>query len=117
MTTQMSIRGVLFDLDGTLLDTAPDMALALNRLRQEQGRPAIAFDQIRPHVSHGALALIRIGFPDADQEQVESLRARFLELYRADLHFDVGPPARRAVPRVPAIVRLRSASTFQALPS
>jgi len=85
MTTQMSIRGVLFDLDGTLLDTAPDMALALNRLLQEQGRPAIAFDQIRPHVSHGALALIRIGFPDADQEQVESLRARFLELYRADL--------------------------------
>src|SRR5262245_12506194 len=85
MRSPMSIRGVLFDLDGTLLDTAPDMARALNRLRQEQGEPTITFDQIRPHVSHGALALVRIGFPSADQQQVETLRARFLELYRADL--------------------------------
>jgi N-acetyl-D-muramate 6-phosphate phosphatase len=85
MATQTSTRGVLFDLDGTLLDTAPDMARALNRLRQEQGEPVIAFEQIRPHVSHGALTLVRIGFPGADQQGVETLRARFLELYRADL--------------------------------
>jgi phosphoglycolate phosphatase len=85
MSAHMNIRAVLFDLDGTLLDTAPDMGRALNRLREEQGQAAIAFGQIRPHVSHGALALVRIGFPSADQEQVETLRARFLELYRADL--------------------------------
>lgn len=80
-----AVSGVLFDLDGTLLDTAPDMAQALNRLRREQGEREIPFAQIRPHVSHGALALVRTGFPDADDERVGSLRARFLELYSADI--------------------------------
>ncbi|HZF26503.1 MAG TPA: phosphoglycolate phosphatase [Steroidobacteraceae bacterium] len=79
------IHGVLFDLDGTLLDTAPDMAQALNRLRAEQGGQAISFEQIRPHVSHGALALVRLGFPAADEERVALLRARMLELYAADI--------------------------------
>ena len=85
MAAQSAIRGVLFDLDGTLLDTAPDMAQALNRLRKEQGEHEIPFALIRPHVSHGALALVRTGFPDADDERVGILRARFLELYSADI--------------------------------
>jgi N-acetyl-D-muramate 6-phosphate phosphatase len=85
MAARNAIKGVLFDLDGTLLDTAPDMAQALNRLRIEQGEREIPFARIRPHVSHGALALVRTGFPDADDERLESLRSRFLELYRADI--------------------------------
>ena len=85
MAARNPIKGVLFDLDGTLLDTAPDMAQALNRLRIEQGEREIPFARIRPHVSHGALALVRTGFPDADDERMESLRSRFLELYRADI--------------------------------
>ena len=85
MAARNAIKGVLFDLDGTLLDTAPDMAQALNRLRIEQGEREIPFARIRPHVSHGALALVRTGFPDADDERMESLRSRFLELYRADI--------------------------------
>ncbi len=85
MAARNAIKGVLFDLDGTLLDTAPDMAQALNRLRIEQGKREIPFARIRPHVSHGALALVRTGFPDADDERMESLRSRFLELYRADI--------------------------------
>ncbi len=85
MAARSAVSGVLFDLDGTLLDTAPDMAQALNRLRNEQGEREMPFDQIRPHVSHGALALVRTGFPDADDDRVASLRARFLELYSADI--------------------------------
>lgn len=75
------IKAVLLDLDGTLLDTAPDMALALNLLRRERHEAEIPFASIRPHVSHGAAALIRIGFPQASDEDLVALRARFLELY------------------------------------
>lgn len=79
------IRGVLLDLDGTLLDTAPDMAGALNRLRSERQLEALAFAAIRPHVSHGAAALVRIGFPSAAEAVMVELRARFLEIYHEDL--------------------------------
>lgn len=79
------IKAVLLDLDGTLLDTAPDMAHALNLLRRERHLPEMEFASIRPHVSHGAVALIRIGFPQAPEEDLVELRARFLELYREHL--------------------------------
>jgi len=74
-------RALLLDLDGTLLDTAPDMAAALNALRAEQGEPALPFEAIRPQVSHGGAALVRLGFSGADPERHERLRLRFLELY------------------------------------
>jgi len=76
------LRGVLLDLDGTLLDTAPDMADALNRLRADEGIPDLPFERIRPHVSHGALRLIRFGFDDPGPARIESLRARYLDIYR-----------------------------------
>jgi N-acetyl-D-muramate 6-phosphate phosphatase len=79
------LAAVLLDLDGTLLDTAPDLARALNALRAEQQLSALAFEHIRPQVSNGANAVVRIGFPDADAAQFELLRARFLELYRSGL--------------------------------
>ena len=80
-----SLRGVLLDLDGTLLDTAPDMADALNRLRADEGLEKLPFERIRPHVSHGALRLIRIGFGDPEPERFESLRGRYLDIYRQGL--------------------------------
>ncbi|HSD74545.1 MAG TPA: phosphoglycolate phosphatase [Steroidobacteraceae bacterium] len=80
-----SVRGVLLDLDGTLLDTAPDMAAALNRLRAENGANALAFEIIRPHVSHGAVALVRLAFPDVPEQEFQRLRERFLEVYAADI--------------------------------
>lgn len=82
-------RAVLFDLDGTLLDTAPDMVEALNRLRTEQGLDPMAFAAARPQVSHGALALVRLGFPDAADH--EPLRLRYLELYRERLAVETRP--------------------------
>jgi phosphoglycolate phosphatase len=71
---------VLFDLDGTLLDTAPDMVGALNALRAEQGLDPVPFAVARSQVSHGAAALVRLGFPDVPDRK--SLQLRYLELYR-----------------------------------
>jgi phosphoglycolate phosphatase len=81
----VSIDAVLFDLDGTLLDTAPDMAAALNALLTEEGSPEIPFLDVRSHVSHGGTALVRLGFPLASDDEFERLRARLLKLYRAQI--------------------------------
>ncbi len=81
-----AIQAVLFDLDGTLADTAPDLARALNALLREQGRAPLAFDHIRARVSQGGAALVRLGFgAELDRERFEALRARFLEHYRSGL--------------------------------
>jgi phosphoglycolate phosphatase len=77
--------GVLFDLDGTLLDTAPDMIGAVNALRAEEGLPEIPFDQLRPHVSHGAARLVQVGFGCSSGDRFQVLRGRFLDLYRGCL--------------------------------
>lgn len=80
------VQGVLFDLDGTLIDTAPDMALALNRLRLECNLRPIPFEQIRPQVSNGARGLLEIGFQLGPNDQgFGILRDRFLQLYRQDI--------------------------------
>ncbi len=82
---RMPLAAVLLDLDGTLLDTAPDMARALNALRALHGLAPLELALIRPQVSHGANAVVRAGFPDADAGLFERLRTRFLELYREQL--------------------------------
>jgi phosphoglycolate phosphatase len=76
---------LLLDLDGTLLDTAPDMGGALNLLRAEHGREPLPAKVIRPVVSHGAMRLVTLGFPEATGDAFEALRLRFLELYAANL--------------------------------
>jgi 2-phosphoglycolate phosphatase len=76
---------LLLDLDGTLLDTAPDMGGALNLLRREHGLEALPHELIRPVVSHGAMRLVSLGFPGVAGEEFERLRLRFLELYAANL--------------------------------
>jgi N-acetyl-D-muramate 6-phosphate phosphatase len=78
-------RAALFDLDGTLLDTARDMAAALNVLLLEEGRAALALEVVRPLVSNGAIALVRIGFPElgVGTAEFERLRLRFLAHYRS----------------------------------
>jgi N-acetyl-D-muramate 6-phosphate phosphatase len=80
-----ALRGVLFDLDGTLLDTAPDMVNALNQLRAEHDLAALPYETVRSGVSHGAARVVTIGFPDQDAERAVSLQRRFLEIYRSAL--------------------------------
>lgn len=91
MTVPRPPQAVLFDLDGTLLDTAPDMAAALNSLRTLEGLDPIPFDQIRPHVSHGAARLIKIGFACESGQRFDTLRTRFLDLYRSDIAVGTRP--------------------------
>lgn len=80
------IRTVLFDLDGTLADTAPDIAAALNTLRAEQGQAPLPYTVIRPVVSHGTTALVQLGCGiEPSDAAFEALRGRFLELYGAGL--------------------------------
>ncbi len=75
-------QAFLFDLDGTLVDTAPDMAWVLNRLRAEYGLPALPLAVIRPWVSHGAPALVKLGFgQDLPAERLEALRLHYLDTY------------------------------------
>jgi len=78
------IAAILFDLDGTLIDTAPDMGAALNNLLIEEGLAPIPLEIIRPYVSQGALVLTRLGFSDQVAEsEIEPLRLRYLDHYRA----------------------------------
>lgn len=77
-------KAVLFDLDGTLIDTATDMGAALNNLLREEGHQPLPIDVIRPFVSQGGLVLTRLGFADKVAESaIEPLRQRFLDHYRA----------------------------------
>lgn len=78
--------GVLFDLDGTLADTAPDLSGALNRLRAESGLPELPLDALRPHTSAGARGLIGAGFGiTPDDERYAALANRFLAIYETAL--------------------------------
>jgi N-acetyl-D-muramate 6-phosphate phosphatase len=79
------IKAVLFDLDGTLLDTALDMADALNALRAQEGLEPLTFEQVRCQVSHGGHALVRLGFGTLAPVEHETMRMRLLEIYRRQL--------------------------------
>ena len=80
---------VLFDLDGTLLDTAPDLGAALNRLRRERGKAELPPIIIRPTVSHGSPGMLKLGFGlEPDDPLYAELNQRFLALYREAIAVD-----------------------------
>ena len=80
------LSNVLFDLDGTLLDTAPDLAFALNTLLQENGKRELPLETIRPAVSLGGVAMLKLGFTmDEKSEEFTRLRQRFLDIYRDNI--------------------------------
>lgn len=79
------IKAVLFDLDGTLLDSAPDLVDALNVLRAEHELPALSVSAMQNHATAGALSLLAAGMPEADEKTVASWHARFLQHYQENI--------------------------------
>jgi 2-phosphoglycolate phosphatase len=80
------IKGVLFDLDGTFADTAPDLAAALNHVRGLHELPPLPLETIRPQASHGARGLLGLGFGvTPDDPRFEVLRAGFLAHYDSNI--------------------------------
>ncbi|HVS26346.1 MAG TPA: HAD-IA family hydrolase [Burkholderiales bacterium] len=83
------IHAVLFDLDGTLADTAPDLGFALNHQRKMHGLPALPLPTIRPYVSQGGRGLMKIGFNLApEDENYVAMREEFLNFYEERLCHD-----------------------------
>jgi phosphoglycolate phosphatase len=82
----VGVRAVLFDLDGTLADTAPDLGYVLNLQRAARGLEIMPLTRLRPVVSQGARGLLRVGFGLTPQQQdYEAMRDEFLELYARNL--------------------------------
>lgn len=77
-------KAVLFDLDGTLIDTAPDFIAVLNRQRLAHGREPLAENDIRARVSQGSKAVVALGFGDqfaVESDEFEQIRQEFLRSY------------------------------------
>lgn len=72
---------VLFDLDGTLVDTAPDMVATLQDMQRDHGCAPVAYDFGRANVSNGAMGLLRIGFPEFDDDSLEALVDEYVTRY------------------------------------
>ncbi|MGI9309719.1 MAG: phosphoglycolate phosphatase [Gammaproteobacteria bacterium] len=86
MQLKTQISAVLFDLDGTLLDTAPDMVACLHQVCINHGREPVAFEKARSYVSTGALGLLKLAFPEYDEVELEELRPEYLEIYARNLN-------------------------------
>ena len=85
----MSVEAVLLDLDGTLVDTAPDLVRVLNRLLVDEGRPPMPYAIARNEVSNGAKGLLKLGFGAAQAPlELERRRDRFLALYAGGICID-----------------------------
>ncbi|MCK8045435.1 HAD-IA family hydrolase [Shewanella sp. 1CM18E] len=76
------VKGVLFDLDGTLADTAPDMIAALNMTLQANGYPQVTFEALRASASHGSIAMIKTALPDVKDEQLPDLQQSLFDHYQ-----------------------------------
>ena len=77
-------RVVLFDLDGTLLDSAPDMLATVDAMRASRGRGPMAMDTLRPVVSKGARAMTAAAFPDVHADERNRWIPEFLAIYERE---------------------------------
>lgn len=81
-----NVKAVLFDLDGTLLDTADDLGAALNHVLMQYSLPNVAADKYRPIASNGAQGLLELGFGEKlPLFNYEMLRAEFLDFYETNI--------------------------------
>ncbi len=90
MSSHSRVEAVLFDLDGTLADTAPDMANALNILSARHNKPLVEYELIRKNTSRGSIGLIQLGFEESPDEPLQEkylhqLRDEFLQIYADNL--------------------------------
>ena len=82
-----SLHAILFDLDGTLIDTAGDLIKSLNILLEKKGQKTKDIETMRPHAGQGSYSLIRAAFSKGRSEiELEQLALEFIEIYRAHLH-------------------------------
>lgn len=80
------IRAVLFDLDGTLLDTAPDLSFALNQVREQHNMEPLPLAVIRPLAGYGSRAMLKLGFDiDENHPHYNGILESFLNAYHANL--------------------------------
>jgi phosphoglycolate phosphatase len=83
------VEAVLFDLDGTLADTAPDMARTVNEMRTRRGLAPVAAEIVRPHVSKGARGMLMAAFEmTTDHPDFPAMREEFLDIYAGNLVVD-----------------------------
>src|SRR5688500_8413347 len=95
------IDAVLFDLDGTLADTAPDMARTVNLMRSKRGLAEVPLALVRPHVSKGARGMICAAFEMTPEDpDFQAMREEFLDLYADNLCVDT-----RLFPGIEALLR------------
>ena len=85
MTRTSPPRAVLFDLDGTLIDSAPDLIAAVEALCHELGAPPPDPVRVREVVSAGGRAMLRRGLPGADETMIDQWLPRFLDIYAANM--------------------------------
>lgn len=79
-------KAILFDLDGTFADTAPDLAAALNHTRTTRGLPPMQLSEIRPQASHGTRGLLKVGFNiEPGHPDFDFLREIFLDYYARNI--------------------------------
>ena len=80
------IKAVLFDLDGTFADTAPDLAAALNHTRATRHLPPLPIEVLRPQASHGSRGLLKVGFDiEPEHPDYNKLRDIFLDYYAKNI--------------------------------
>lgn len=85
------INTVLFDFDGTLLDTAPDLVAGVNHLRASRNLPELPLEHLRHFVSRGAVGMIKAGMPPCDEGTLERWHRSFLDYYEHNLCVHTAP--------------------------